>query len=85
LPGTHTAATITVAQTLELLDGPYAALAAGVSSGEFAFWIGSGISRGRVVGLDGVLRKLIEFLRTIGFKPLTRIVRFAARWTKSLD
>ena len=31
--------------------------------GEYALWLGSAISRERVAALDGVLRKLIEFLR----------------------
>ncbi len=32
-------------------------------SGSYAFWLGSGISRDRVIGLRGVLAKLLEFLR----------------------
>jgi hypothetical protein len=36
----------------------------GVTQGRYAFWLGSGISRDRVIGLDGVLAKLVEFLRT---------------------
>ncbi len=57
------AATITVPKTLALLDGDFAGVAQGIGRGEYALWLGSGISRGRIVGLDGVLRKVIEFLR----------------------
>lgn len=59
-----TAGTITVKETLDLLDGDFKGLSEGVAHGAYAFWLGSGISRERVVGLDGVLKKLIEFLRT---------------------
>jgi len=58
-----TAATITVKETLELLDGPFLGVSEGIASGSYAFWLGSGISRERVSGLDGVLAKLVEFLR----------------------
>jgi hypothetical protein len=62
-PQNPTASDITVLETLQLLDGDFSGLTSGVSRGEYAFWLGSGISRGRVAGLNGVLRKLIEFLR----------------------
>ncbi|MER9349801.1 SIR2 family protein [Mesorhizobium sp. M0227] len=58
-----TAATISVKETLDLLDGTFIGLSQGVVEGGYALWLGSGISRDRVVGLDGVLAKLIEFLR----------------------
>lgn len=57
------AASISVAQTLALLDGPHAALARAVANGRYVFWLGSGISRGRVRGLDGVVQRLLEFLQ----------------------
>ena len=59
-----TASTITIRETLELLDGPYLSVGEGVSAVSYAFWLGSGISRSRVIGLDGVLAKLIEFVRS---------------------
>jgi len=59
-----TARTITVKETIELLDVQFADVAKAVAEGSYAFWLGSGISRERVIGLDGVLAKLIEFLRT---------------------
>lgn len=58
-----TAANIKLVETLELLDGEYAAVARGVGEGEYAFWLGSGLSRERIIGLGGVLQRLIEFLR----------------------
>ena len=58
-----TAATISVKETLDLLDGTFLGVSQGVVKGQYALWLGSGISRDRVVGLDGVLAKLIEFLR----------------------
>ena len=58
------AATITVAQTLGLLDGPFAPVAKGVEEGRYAFWLGSGISRGRVPGLDRLIVGVLEFLRS---------------------
>lgn len=58
-----TAASISIAETLSLLDGQYSGVGEGVNQGSYAFWLGSGISRDRVIGLDGVLAKLFEFLR----------------------
>jgi hypothetical protein len=63
-PEQPNAATINVHEALRLLDARFADFAEGVNKGEYAFWLGSGISRSRVLGLDGVLRKMIEFLRT---------------------
>lgn len=59
-----TAATISVKETLDLLDGTFLGVGQGVVEGKYALWLGSGISRDRVIGLDGVLAKLIEFLRS---------------------
>lgn len=61
--GLTTASNITIQETLGLLDGPFAAVARGIGEGAYTLWLGSGISRDRVIGLDGVLAKLIEFLR----------------------
>lgn len=58
-----TADTISIAETLDLLDGPHKSFCAGFRAGQYALWLGSGISRDRVVGLDGVLSKLLENLR----------------------
>lgn len=53
------AATITVGETLALLDGDFADLAAGVANAQYAFWLGSGISRGRVDDLPSVVRRAL--------------------------
>ncbi|MBB4003880.1 SIR2 family protein [Aurantimonas endophytica] len=58
-----TASTIKIAETLDLLDGPQKNFSVGFQAGQYAFWLGSGISRDRVAGLDGVLSKLLENLR----------------------
>jgi len=57
------AAQITVKETLDLIDGPLSRVGEGVTQGLYALWLGSGISRDRVVGVDGVLARLLEFLR----------------------
>lgn len=53
---------ITVAQTLALLEGPFASLARGLADDRYALWIGSGISRGRLPGLDEVIRGVLTRL-----------------------
>lgn len=58
-----TAAEISIVETIGLLEGKFKEFAEGFDVGEYALWLGSGISRERVVGLDGVLTKLIEALR----------------------
>ena len=58
------AATITVRETLGLLDGPFFAFAEGVAENRYALWLGSGISFGRVDGLKTVVPRVIEFLRS---------------------
>lgn len=61
------AQTITLPEVLALLDGPHSAVVEAIGSAGYMLWLGSGISRGRVIGLagaDGVIAKLIEFLRS---------------------
>ncbi len=58
-----TAATISVGETLGLLDGQFRAFAEGVAEDRYALWLGSGISFGRVDGLKKVVPRVIEFLR----------------------
>lgn len=53
---------ITVAQTLDLLEGRFAALARGVAEGRYALWLGSGISRDRLPDLGDLILKVLEFL-----------------------
>ncbi len=59
-----TASTISVPETVNLLDGAFSGLAAGVSKNRYALWLGSGISFGRVDGLGRVVPRVIEHLRT---------------------
>ena len=58
-----TASTVSVIQVLALLDGEFQAMAKGVAKGEYALWLGSGISRGRVDDLKSIIRKVLQFLR----------------------
>jgi hypothetical protein len=57
------AATISVIATLELLDGPFAKMAEGIGQKRYALWLGSGISRERVDDLQGVIKRVLEYLR----------------------
>lgn len=61
--GALNAATITVPETLALLDGPFASMSRGVAEDRYVLWLGSGISFGRVDGLRQVVAKVLEFLR----------------------
>ncbi len=56
------AASITVSETLALLDGPFATLARGVAEGRYVLWLGSGISRDRLPGLRELVLRVLEFL-----------------------
>lgn len=62
-PRAPNAATITVPETLALLDGQFASVAGGVADDRYVLWLGSGISFGRVDGLRQVVAKVLEFLR----------------------
>lgn len=57
------ASTISVAQTLGILDGPFRSVAKGIAEDRYAFWLGSGISFGRVDGLKKIIPRVLEFLR----------------------
>src|SRR5258708_7802400 len=54
-----TAATITVGETIAFLDGSVSSVARGISENRYALWLGSGISRGRVDGLDKLIRRVL--------------------------
>lgn len=58
------AETISLTETLAILDGDFAAFANGVASARYAFWLGSGISLSRFPGLKEIVVKALEFLRT---------------------
>lgn len=57
-----TAATITVPELLRLLDCEFTQTAAAVANAQYAFWIGSGISRGRVDDLKALIRRALHYL-----------------------
>jgi hypothetical protein len=59
-----TASTITIPETLGLLDGDFRSLAEGISENRYALWLGSGISLGRLDGLGKVVPRVIEHLRS---------------------
>ncbi|MBY4273770.1 SIR2 family protein [Rhodococcus fascians] len=54
---------VTVDQVVQYLDGPFAGLARGVADGQYTFWLGSGISYGRVDGLRPLVEQVLEKLR----------------------
>jgi hypothetical protein len=66
-----TATSITVLETLHKLDGEFAAMATAVENGEFALWVGSGISR-RAPSLGGLIVRAIEHLRQRATDPATQ-------------
>jgi hypothetical protein len=57
------ASSISLAQTLDVLDGPFRSVAHGIAEDRYAFWLGSGISFGRVDGLKKIIARVLEFLR----------------------
>lgn len=74
------AATITVSETLGLLDGPFRAFAEGLAEDRYALWLGSGISFGRVDGLKQIIPRVIEFLRA-----QIEVGNLACRFRTALD
>jgi hypothetical protein len=58
------AATITVSQTLALLDGPFREVSDGVARGAYVFWLGSGISRDRVDDVKRIIKRVLDHLQT---------------------
>jgi hypothetical protein len=76
-----TAANISIRETLDLLDGPFAELSLGVAQGQYAFWLGSGISRDRV---DDLKRVITRFLRTYKRESTLqiRVVGFGELWRR---
>lgn len=70
MTGTRATAPSSVQEAVQLLDSSFAGLSAGVAAGDYAVWLGSGISLGRVAGLRGVVRDVLEFLRVRVSGPL---------------
>ena len=82
--GAPNAATITVPETLALLDGPFASVARGVAEDRYVFWLGSGISFGRVDGLRQVIARVLEFLR-VQTTPGDPTCRFSRALSAALE
>jgi len=53
---------ISVQDTLNLLDSSSEEFSNGVVAGEYVFWLGSGISRGRTADLERVILKVLVFV-----------------------
>jgi hypothetical protein len=66
-----TATAVTVLETLHKLDGHFSAMATAVENGEFALWVGSGISR-KAPSLGGLITRAIEYLRQCTIDPATQ-------------
>lgn len=84
MPATPTASTITVRQTLDILDGPFRSVATGIAEDRYAFWLGSGISFGRVDGLKKIIPRVIEFLRQ-QIDPANPTCPYKLALTRALD
>lgn len=59
---------ITVAKTLEGLDGPFGVMARAIEGGEFALWVGSGISK-KAPNLGKIIERGLESLRQSATAP----------------
>lgn len=64
---------ITVQQVLAMLDADFEPMARAVAAGEFALWVGSGISR-RAPNLGHLVSAAIEFLRERAVAPATAAI-----------
>ena len=51
-----------MSSVLDLLDGQFRSLSTGVGQGEFAFWLGSGISRAALPDLRELIADVIDFV-----------------------
>lgn len=67
------ATNITVREVLDKLDGQQAAMAKAVENGEFALWVGSGISR-KAPSLGDLIAAAVEYIRTRAVDPATAAV-----------
>jgi hypothetical protein len=80
------AGSITVSQTLLLLDTEHTTFAEGVADGRYMFWLGSGISLGVVPGLHGVVLKVLKHLpsRMTPGRPQASTPTRRSAWTSML-
>lgn len=58
------AASITPLEVLGLLDGPFSDFSLAFRSGEYAVWLGAGISKDRVPDLGDLVVRVLEYLRS---------------------
>jgi hypothetical protein len=65
------ATNISVLETLHKLDGEFSAMATAVENGEFALWVGSGISH-QAPNLGSLIARAIEFIRQKAVDPPTQ-------------
>ena len=68
---TRSATDITVLETLHQLDREFSAVATAIENGEFALWIGSGISR-QAPNLGHLIASALEFIRQKAIDPATK-------------
>ncbi|MGA8528380.1 MAG: hypothetical protein WB622_01615, partial [Acidobacteriaceae bacterium] len=73
------AANVSVRDVLVSLEAEFASISAAIANGEFALWLGSGIS-GQAPSLGGLIERAVEFLRQKAIDPPT-----AAAFTASLE
>ncbi len=55
---------VTVSDTIQLIDERFSSTLQALAAGNFVLWVGSGISRDRFPMLDGLIIKVLEFLRS---------------------
>ena len=63
---------VTVLDTLHYFDGDFSAVAAAVENGEFALWVGSGISR-EAPDLGMLIARAVEFIRQKAIDPAAKV------------
>jgi hypothetical protein len=73
----NVAAQISVRDVLVNLETEFSSIAAAIANGEFAFWLGSGIS-GQAPSLGGLMERAVEFIRQKATSPPTAIAFTAA-------
>lgn len=73
----NVAAQISVRDVLASLEAEFSSIAAAIANGEFAFWLGSGIS-GQAPSLGGLIERAVEFIRQKAASPPTAIAFTAA-------
>ncbi|NMW22921.1 hypothetical protein HFP05_00425 [Rhodanobacter denitrificans] len=70
MPGAPTAYEITVREVLEKFEAEFATTADAVENGEFALWLGSGISR-QAPDLGNLIERAFDYLRVRAIDPAT--------------